>query len=109
MPHVATNARPSRSETPIPSSSADRVLDDTFANVLEDVARCGDTERSYKLPIRLIKHAALRNAEACSPKRACVRSCYVASSASDIFSAIMIVGMFVFAVGRRGMTEASAT
>src|ERR1700690_65508 len=31
------------------------------------------------------------------------------SRASLIFSAIMIVGMLVFAVGRRGMTDASAT
>ncbi|MGL5165731.1 MAG: hypothetical protein ACRC9K_07570 [Afipia sp.] len=90
-------------------------------NLLEDVARCGDTERSYKLPIRLIKHAALRNAETCSSKGSCASRCcsealigtrltrsilvLYRQQRIQIFSAIIIVGMLAPAAGRCRMTN----
>lgn len=99
-----------------------RVLEDTFMNFLEDVARCGDTERSYKLPIRLIKHAALRNAETYSSKGGCARSrccsevligtrltrsilVLYRQQRIQIFSAIIIVGMLALAARRCRMTD----
>ena len=99
---------PGRSETRLSSSSPARVLEDTFVNFLEDIARRGDTERSYKLPIRLIKYAALRCNRLLS-KGDCVEFRNVAGSPSEILSAIVITRMFVFTVDRHSIMDASAT